>query len=91
MTAPDLETAILLLVAEHVEAAATQCERVDILPVVAAIAKALGQTIASADDPVHRLALLIVAKNALAAELIDAAEERAMARPGDRVTVGRMN
>lgn len=92
MTAPDLETAVLLLIAEHVESAEGRGERVDILPVVSAVAKALGQTIAATEaGSRERVAALVIVRDEIAAALVDEAIETAMARPGDRVTVGRMN
>ena len=89
---PCLETGILHLVAEHVEAAEGRGERVDILPVVKAMASALGQTIAATDaDSRERVASLVIVRDQIAAALVQDAIEGAMSRPGDRVTVGMVN
>jgi hypothetical protein len=85
MTAPDLETSITVLVAEHM--AAHMGNRLRPVPVVRALATVLAQTIAAQEDQRDRVALLALVKDTLAAEIASDALDRA----GDKVTVGRMN
>ena len=81
------------LIAQHVTEAEGRGEKVDILPVAYAVAKALGQLIASAETAPERVRLLFMTATALRSELAaSAAQDRAAeADAGERVQVGSVH
>lgn len=81
------------IIAQHVIAAKGAGETVDVLPVAYAVAKALGQVIASADDGAQRVRLLLVTRTAIEVELAvsDAQDRAAAAEAGERVQVGSVH
>ena len=84
---------IVDLIAQTVTEAEARGEKVDILPVAYAVAKALGQLIASAETAPERVRLLFMTATTLRTELaVSAAQDRAAAADaGERVTVGSVH
>jgi len=92
MTAPCLQAALLHVVAEHIVSATGAGERVEVAPVITALAKVLAKTVAATEPASKaRVQALMIVHDELAAALAEDAIETAMARPGERVTVARMN
>lgn len=82
---------IVDLIAQTATEAEARGEKVDILPVAYAVAKALGQLIASAETAPERVRLLFMTATTLKAELaVSDAQDRA-AEAGERVTVGSVH
>lgn len=86
-----LHCEIIDLIAQHVTEAEGRGEKVEILPVAYAVAKALGQIIASAETAPGRVRLLFMTATTLRTELaVSDAQDRA-AEASERVTVGSVH
>lgn len=88
-----LHCEIIDLIAQHVTEAEGRGEKVDILPVVHAVAKALGQVIAAAESRHQQVGMLFVTATTLKAEIAMAAEQdrAASADAGEPVTAGSVH
>lgn len=79
------------LIAQHVTEAEGRGEKVDILPVAYAVAKALGQLIASAETAPERVRLLFMTATTLRTELAASAAQDRAAEPSERMTAGSVH
>lgn len=82
---------IVALIAQTVTEAEARGEKVDILPVAYAVAKALGQLIASAETAPERVRLLFMTATTLRTELAASDAQDRAAEPSERVVVGSVH
>lgn len=82
---------IVDLIAQHVTEAEGRGEKVDVLPVAYAVAKALGQIVASAETAPERVRLLFMTATTLRSELAASDLQDRASGPSERVTVGSVH